>query len=268
MAPPIPLWDLLLCVVLVVGWFLVVLLLSLARGARDASLVPGLLTPWHYLLAALTVAVYLVTAVQGVPETPGHTLARATRGTGRAGDLAQVVRLLLPSLVVTVAVALVAGMTVPLQAAPGSMAASATPPADQGSAVETAPTPDSSSTTTAGREVPTPREDADAQMRAQAEVVDALLSESVTSRSDLAAAITAVGQCRALEQSLMVLEGVARQRRAQRDRARALTVDAIADGAAMRDHLVSAFVYSGEADDAYAAWARRSISSECSRDAN
>jgi hypothetical protein len=249
---PIPLWDLLLCAVLVVGWLLVVLLLALARGARDTSLVPGRLAPWHYLLAVLAVAVYLVTAVRGVHETPGHTLARATQGAGRAGDLARVVQLLLPTLVVTVA-----GVTVPLPASvPGLVATSATPPADDGV------------TTASGLETPTPSDDLDARRRAQAEVVDALLAESVASRGDLAAAIAAVGQCRDLDRSLALLDGVARQRRAQRDQAKALTVDALADGPATRGYLVSAFTCAGAADDAYAAWTRRSISSGCSLDAN
>ncbi|MEU7799119.1 hypothetical protein AB0B10_07625 [Micromonospora arborensis] len=267
-APP---WDLLLCAVLVVVWLLVVLLLAFARGARDAALVPGRLEPWHYLLAALVFAVYLVTAVRGVPETPGHTLARASQGAGRAGDLARVGQLLLPTLVVTVAVALVVGVTVPLPATvPGSVATPQTPLDDDGTTVESAMTPDATSTSAIELKTPTPTpsDDPAARRLAQAQVVDALLSESVTSRRDLATAIAALGECRDLRQSLELLNGVARQRRAQSDQARALTVDALADGTAMRAYLVAAFTSSGDADDAYAAWAQRSISSGCSLDDN
>ncbi|WP_405112634.1 hypothetical protein OG559_04130 [Micromonospora sp. NBC_01405] len=266
MAAPVLLWDLLLCAVLVVGWLLVVLLLALARGAPNASLVPGGLRPWHHLLAVLAVAVYLATTVWGADETPGHLLARATRGVGLAGDLARMVRLLMPTLVVTLAVAFVAGMTVPLPATvPWPEATSAPPRADDGVPVEASSTHGSSSTT--GVETPMPSDDPGA-LRAQAEGVDALLAGSVTSRNDLAAALAAVGQCRDLNRSLTLLQSVARQRRAQRDRAEALTVDALADGPAMRGHLVSAFAHSGDADDAYAAWAQHSISSGCSLDAN
>ncbi|MEH1163879.1 hypothetical protein V6V47_00670 [Micromonospora sp. CPCC 205539] len=266
-----PLWDLLLCAVLVVVWLLVVLLLAVVRGAPDASLVPGRLEPWHYLLGALVIAVYVVTAVRGVPETPGHTLARASQGAGRAGDLARVGQLLLPTLVVTVAVALVVGVTVPLPATlPGSVTASETPLDDDGATVETAPTPEATSTSAIELETPTPTpsDDPAARRLAQARMVDALLSESVTSRGDLATAIAAVGECRNLRQSLGLMTGVAQQRRAQSDQARALMVDALEDGPAMRSYLVAAFTSSGDADDAYAAWAQRSISSGCSLDAN
>ncbi|GGL99557.1 hypothetical protein [Micromonospora yangpuensis] len=268
-AAPVPWWDLLLCAVLLVAWLLVVLLLAFARGARDLSLVPDRLALWHHLLAALAVAVYLVSAVRGVPETPGHTLARNIRGSGRAGDLARAVRLLLPSLLVTVVVALIAGVTVPLPAKVSGPVVTATPPpAADPVPVDTTPAPAPSAMTASAPETLTGIDDPDARRLAQAVAVDALLSESINSRSDLAVGIAAVGQCRDLERSLGLLEGVTERRRDQRDQAKALDVDALADGSAMRSHLVSAFSYAGDADAAYAAWARRSIRSGCSLDAN
>ncbi|WP_410812274.1 hypothetical protein [Micromonospora sp. 067-2] len=265
-------WDVMLCAALLAGWLLVVLLIALARGARDVSLVPGRLAPWHYLLATLAVAVYVVTAVLGVPETPGHIWARATRVGHRHGDLSRVVQLLVPTLVVTVVVALIAGVTVPL---PPSAATSAAPRGDEVPPARTAPTTEAASTPSeverpTATEVltPTPGDDPDTARRAQAEVVNTLLEESVASRGDLATAIAAVGECRDLSRAVALLEGVTRQRLAQRDQAQALTIDAFADGPAMRGYLVSAFAYSGDADAAYAAWARHSISSGCSLDAN
>ncbi|MFG1651634.1 hypothetical protein ACGFIE_17070 [Micromonospora sp. NPDC049275] len=268
---PPPLWDLLVCALLFAGWVLVLLLVALARGAEEPSEVPGRLASWHYVLAALAVAIYLLTAVRGVPESPGYLWARASSGDGRDGDLRRGLQLLVPTVVVTVAVALVAGMTVPLSAAVSeATSTSATPTADEGTSTETPPTPDPVPTTASGVETPTPTasDDPDARRRAQAEVVDALLSESIASRGDLATAIAAVGECRDLNRSLALLDGVTRERRAQRDQAGALTVDALGDGPAMRSHLVSAFTYAGDADAAFAAWTRRSISSGCSLDAN
>lgn len=270
-ALPPPLWDLLVCAVLFAGWALVLLLVALARGAQEPSEVPGRLALWHYVLAALAVAIYLLTAVRGVPESPGYLWARAARGDGRDGDLRRGLQLLVPTVVVTVAVALVAGMTVPLSAAVSeATSTSATPTADDEVPTETPPTPDPVPTTTPGPETPTPTvsDDPDARRRTQAQAVDALLSESIASRGDLAIAIAAVGECRDLNRSLGLLDGVTRQRRTQRDQAEALTVDALTDGPAMRSHLVSAFTYAGDADAAYAAWTRRSISSGCSLDAN
>ncbi|MEU5784877.1 hypothetical protein [Micromonospora lupini] len=268
---PPPLWDLLVCALLFAGWVLVLLLVALARGAEEPSDVPGHLALWHYVLAALAVAIYLLTAVRGVPESPGYLWARAASGDGRDGDLRRGLQLLVPTVVVTVAVALVAGMTVPLSAAVSdATSTSATPTADEEASTETPLTPDPVPTTASGLETPTPTasDDPDTRRRAQAEAVDALLSESTASRGDLATAIAAVGECRDLNRSLALLDGVTRQRRAQRDQAGALTVDALGDGPAMRSHLVSAFTYAGDADAAYAAWTRRSISSGCSLDAN
>ncbi|WP_234582880.1 hypothetical protein [Micromonospora sp. MH99] len=265
-----PLWDLLVCAVLFAGWVLVLLLIALARGAEEPSEVPGRLALWHYVLAALAVAIYLLTAVRGVPESPGHLWARAARGDGRDGDLRRGLQLLVPTLVVTVAVALVAGLTVPLpDAVSEATSTSVTPTPGDEVPTGTPPTPDPVPTTF-GPETPTPTvsDDPDARRRTQAEAVDALLSESIASRGDLATAIAAVGECRDLNRSLGLLNGVTRQRRAQRDQAAALTVDALTDGPAMRSHLVSAFTYAGDADAAYAAWTRRSINSGCSLDAN
>ncbi|WP_405425707.1 hypothetical protein [Micromonospora sp. NBC_00617] len=264
MGLPPPLWDLLVCALLFAGWVLLLLLVAVARGAEDPSGVPGRLAPWQYVLAALAVAIYLLTAVRGVPESPGHLWARAAGGDGRDGDLRRGFQLVVPTVVVTVAVALVAGMTVPLPAAvPEAASTSTTPTADDEVPTETPPTTPDPDTPT-----PTVSDDPEARRRTQAEAVDALLSESIASRGDLATAIAAVGECRDLNRSLGLLDGVTRQRRTQRDQAEALTVDALTDGPAMRSHLVSAFTYAGDADAAYAAWTRRSISSGCSLDAN
>ncbi|WP_144056900.1 hypothetical protein [Micromonospora lupini] len=266
---PPPLWDLLVCALLFAGWVLVLLLVALARGAEEPSEVPGRLVLWHYVLAALAIVIYLLTAVRGVPESPGYLWARAASGDGRDGDLRRGLQLLVPTVVVTVAVALVAGMTVPLSAAVSdATSTSATPTADERTFTETPPTPEPVPTTASGVATPTASDDPDTRRRAQAEAVDALLSESTASRGDLATAIAAVGECRDLNRSLALLDGVTRQRRTQRDQAGALTVDALDDGTAMRSHLVSAFTYAGDADAAYAAWTRHSISSGCSLDAN
>jgi hypothetical protein len=250
--------DLGLCAVLIGAGLAALLGITTARGAPDWPSTIDRLTLPYYGLALLVVAVYLLIGILVAHETPGRVLRRGTLGEGRSGDGALVWRTLIPTLLVTALVALYAGMTIPVRpAGPDAVAATPPPPASPTGWSATAEGPD-----------PTPTYDPNARARDQARAVNAVLEDSVASRSHLGNAIAEVGRCGDAISSLTALRNVSRERRAQRDQARLLTVDAIPDGPAMQGHLVAALGYSGDADEAYAAWAQRVVDRGCGRDGN
>jgi hypothetical protein len=88
------------------------------------------------------------------------------------------------------------------------------------------------------------------------------------SRTHLGNAISEVDACGDVASALTALRRVARERQSQRERAQGLAVDGLPDGPALQQALVDALTYSGDADDAYAAWAQHAVNVGCGRDRN
>jgi hypothetical protein len=227
------------------------------RGAQDWNTTLGRLTTLHYGLAAAVVIVYWLIGVVVARGTPGQALHWAMRGTTVRTDRARVWRTLGPALLLTSLLALYAGMTLPTIAG-ANTAGSSTGPAVATEQPAVMP-PDAP--TTSG-------DDRGDLASEQADAVDAVLQDSVMSRTHLGSAITEVDACGDVASALTALRRVARERQSQRERAQGLAVDSLPDGPALQQALVDALTYSGDADDAYAAWAQHVVNAGCGRDGN
>ncbi|MGA5758043.1 hypothetical protein [Nonomuraea bangladeshensis] len=89
-----------------------------------------------------------------------------------------------------------------------------------------------------------------------------VLASSNASHSGLTDAIVATSQCR--RSGLDRIVDITAGRRDQLAAARALAVDALPDGAALRKSLVAALDASFDADAAFLSWARRHLAGDCS----
>jgi hypothetical protein len=89
-----------------------------------------------------------------------------------------------------------------------------------------------------------------------------VLASSNASHSGLTDAIVATTQCR--RNGLDRIVDITAGRRDQLAAARALAVDALPDGAALRKSLVAALDASFDADAAFLSWARRHLAEDCS----
>ncbi|MEU4509408.1 hypothetical protein AB0G05_07935 [Nonomuraea wenchangensis] len=97
---------------------------------------------------------------------------------------------------------------------------------------------------------------------AQARAMNDVLASSNASHSGLTDAIVATTQCR--RSGLGRIVDITAGRRDQLAAARALAVDALPDGAALRKSLVAALDASFDADAAFLSWARRHLAGDCS----
>ncbi|MGW2143134.1 hypothetical protein ACWCOT_02415 [Nonomuraea bangladeshensis] len=97
---------------------------------------------------------------------------------------------------------------------------------------------------------------------AQARAMNDVLASSNASHSGLTDAIVATTQCR--RSGLDRIVDITAGRRDQLAAARALAVDALPDGAALRKSLVAALDASFDADAAFLSWARRHLAEDCS----
>ncbi|MEV4547117.1 hypothetical protein [Nonomuraea wenchangensis] len=97
---------------------------------------------------------------------------------------------------------------------------------------------------------------------AQARAMNDVLASSNASHSGLTDAIVATSQCR--QSGLDRIVDITAGRRDQLAAARALTVDALPDGTALRKSLVAALDASFDADAAFLSWARRHVAGGCS----
>ncbi|SEU13938.1 hypothetical protein [Nonomuraea wenchangensis] len=97
---------------------------------------------------------------------------------------------------------------------------------------------------------------------AQARAMNDVLASSNASHSGLTDAIVATTQCR--QSGLDRIVDITAGRRDQLAAARALTVDALPDGTALRKSLVAALDASFDADAAFLSWARRHVAGGCS----
>lgn len=93
--------------------------------------------------------------------------------------------------------------------------------------------------------------------KGQARAVDALLGASGAARTALRRAVTAVMSCAADDRAVSAIAAATRSRKEQLERARALAVDALDGGAALKSDLVDALEASYRADQHYLAWARK-----------
>ena len=89
----------------------------------------------------------------------------------------------------------------------------------------------------------------------QAVAIDGLLEEMASSRTKLGGAMQDAFRCDGLTAAVDALSQVRDERQEQLDKARALAVDALDEGAELRDTLVSAAEYSLRADEEFLAWA-------------
>ncbi|MEU6791943.1 hypothetical protein ABZ907_09620 [Nonomuraea wenchangensis] len=97
---------------------------------------------------------------------------------------------------------------------------------------------------------------------AQARAMNDVLASSNASHSGLTDAIVATSQCR--RSGLDRIVDITAGRRDQLAAARALTVDDLPDGPALRKSLVAALDASFDADAAFLSWARRHLAGDCS----
>ncbi|MGW5156509.1 hypothetical protein ACWEPN_13605 [Nonomuraea wenchangensis] len=96
----------------------------------------------------------------------------------------------------------------------------------------------------------------------QARAMNDVLASSNASHSGLTDAIVATSQCR--RNGLARIVDITAGRRDQLAAARALKVDDLPDGTALRKSLVAALDASFDADAAFLSWARRHLAGDCS----
>lgn len=126
-------------------------------------------------------------------------------------------------------------------------------PEEQGG--EAAESPDSGDTDQDGRSDPSSRpEQAD---RLQARAVDSLLTDSGGSRSGLGPALNRLRSCSGTADGLAAVRRVTEARREQVTQLKALPVDALDGGAAVKGKLAAALTASRDADEAFLRWATR-----------
>jgi hypothetical protein len=99
--------------------------------------------------------------------------------------------------------------------------------------------------------------------RAQAMAIDALLNASSASRNQLGPALAKVDACGDLNAATTMLDQIILDRAGQLEQGKALAVDQIDGGAALRDKLVQALQYSLEADKDFAAWLQSTKTNGC-----
>jgi hypothetical protein len=97
----------------------------------------------------------------------------------------------------------------------------------------------------------------------QASSVNSLLASSLVSRRALANAVTDVRGCAHLPLSVGHIQRVVNRRSTEYREAKALSTDALADGAVVKSDLLAALRNSLAADRAYLTWARQQMHSGC-----
>lgn len=106
------------------------------------------------------------------------------------------------------------------------------------------------------------------EAREQALAIDDLLEESGPSRRRLRPAIEKVLSCSDVDTGIETIEDVTRERTEQVERAGKLSVDALPNGADIKDALVKALRASLRADKSYLRWADRFGAAGCRGRAN
>jgi hypothetical protein len=102
-----------------------------------------------------------------------------------------------------------------------------------------------------------------ADPRVQARVVDAVLSESVTSRRKLNVAIEQVGDCENLSGAVADIRSVGDERQSQMDTVRNADLSALSGGETLRAGLIEALRFAWEADQGFLAWAEPTLRGGC-----
>jgi hypothetical protein len=90
--------------------------------------------------------------------------------------------------------------------------------------------------------------------QAQAAAINALLNESSTTRTQLAPAITQVDACGDFDSAGKMFDQIVLDRAGQVEQGKALAVDKLENGPALRDELVQALQFSLEADRHFSSW--------------
>lgn len=102
-----------------------------------------------------------------------------------------------------------------------------------------------------------------ADPRAQARVVDAVLSESVASRRKLNVAIERVGDCENLSGAVADIRAVGVERQSQMDTVRNADLSAVSGGETLRAGLIEALRFAWEADQGFLTWAEPTLRGGC-----
>ncbi|MCO5968319.1 hypothetical protein [Actinoallomurus soli] len=102
----------------------------------------------------------------------------------------------------------------------------------------------------------------------QASTVDALLSRSSTTRSNLRTAIDGILDCSDVDGGVSTLRSITDDRRSELADARGLSVDGIDGGTEMKDKLVQALKDSLAADEAFLSWAEDTQTNGCDGNAD
>ena len=168
---------------------------------------------------------------------------------------------------VVVLILLVVGLVVSRDRTPEPTAADTTPAPTAATADPTDPT-DPTATPTATSEPTTPTTTAGpADPRQQAEVIDAVLDRSGSSRTKLNSAIERIGGCRDLTGALADMREVGEERRTQMNEVGAADLSALSNGESLRSTLVTALRHSLDADAAFVQWAEPTVSEGCANTA-
>ena len=96
-----------------------------------------------------------------------------------------------------------------------------------------------------------------------ANAVSGLLSSSAATRRSLEGAVADARNCSNLASATSQIQAVASQRNAEYRRAKALSMDGLPNGAAVKSDLLAALRASLDADRDYLTWARRELHSGC-----
>jgi Protein kinase domain len=177
----------------------------------------------------------------GAPTGPGPDFfSRLRVARPRSGLLSGKRLVLILAAVAVVVVGIIAGV---------ALSGGSTPSTPAASSNATSPTPSPSTATTLASR--------------QAAAVSSLLSSSAATRRSLEGAVADARNCSNLASATSQIQAVASQRNAEYRRAKALSMGALADGAAVKSDLLAALRASLDADRDYLTWARRELHSGC-----
>jgi hypothetical protein len=253
--------DGLICVLVLAVGLAIATWVARSRGGRGLTMITERLSWLHLVLAVVVLVVYRVGSRWIAGQTPGQVLAGRLAGSQVAARR-PVVSAIAPAVIVAVLVSVLVGRAVPVGAAVqpngnGSGAAQSAGPSPQSVISPTSIVPSE----------PVPVSAAD-DPAAQASTVDALLSDSVASRSRLRAALADLDRCVNATAAVNDLRQVTSQRGALLGRAQNLATEQLSGGGRIRGALIAALTHSVAADKAFTAWGQRVASGRCGHDGN